>query len=100
MQDFFPAWLCDMLQSLAENGAVPAPSRFLLSTWIRGSWEMITDDAIPGATKAASFPDGVKVSQLVDTEYFQSAPAHASASESECDPAPIANLKGSTLTST
>lgn len=45
---------------------------------------MITDDAILGTTKAAYFPDGMKVSQVPGTGYFQGA-APESAPESECE---------------
>jgi len=42
VQEFFTAWLCDILENLEDNKAVPAPPRFLVSTWVRDSWEILT----------------------------------------------------------
>ena len=60
------------------QASVPTPTRHQMATWIRDSWEQLTDEALKSATIAAYFPDGLKFSQLLDTAYFGDEAGHSS----------------------
>ena len=70
LEDFFTEWLGTALEGSGPRAKAPTPTRHQMATWIRDSWEKITDEALKSATVAAYFPDGLKFSPLLDTAYF------------------------------
>ena len=72
MEEEYASWAGRRLMSRKKRGPVPTPSREEVATWVVRSFASITDDAIRHACRTAYFPNGLKLSQLDDVDYFNS----------------------------
>ena len=72
MEESYAEWAEACVMGRGKRGPVPAPSREEVATWVLHAFNSISDDAIRKACSRAYFPNGLKLSELEDEEYFRS----------------------------
>ena len=70
VENFFLKWLAPIGEALGDKDKVPSPPHHLMAKWIRDAWEVISEEDITAATRAAYFPNGLAFAKLLGTKYF------------------------------
>jgi len=72
LEESYAEWAEVRVMGRKKQGPVPTPSREEVATWVLHAFNSISDDAIRKACSRAFFPNGLKLSELEDEEYFRS----------------------------
>ena len=73
MEELFAPWMIEKTKELKDTEAIPHPSHAQFGKWVSEAWHANLDGQLCSAMPKATFPNGVKLSQLEDV-WFLGAP--------------------------
>ena len=77
IEELFSPWVIEKSKKLKDKEAIPHLSHAQFGKWVGEAWAAISDDELLNAMRKALFPNGMKLSQLEDTDFPEAHPANA-----------------------